>query len=144
MPRQKNKEIVGTFYWAVLGRGNVAAINDLVAVDFVDHNPFPGQSPGRDGLRQSVRLFHTPFPDIQVSVDDLIAEGDRVAARWTARGTHAGEFLGIAPTGRQVMIKGVDIFRLAGGRIAERWGHQDELGLIQELGVLPALAMTGR
>lgn len=144
MAAQKHEDVVRGFYEAVFNKGDQAALNDLVAADFVDHNPFPGQGPDREGLRQFVQTFRGPLPDLRVEIQDMIAQGDKIAVRWTARATHKGDFLQIPATGKQVTISGIDIMRIADGKIAEHWGHQDQLGFVREIGVLPALAMAGR
>lgn len=144
MAEQKNQDVVRRFYEAAFNRGDPAAVDDLVAPNFVDHNPFPGQAPDRTGLTQFIKTFHGPLPDLRVQIDDMIAQGDRVVARWTARATHQGTFLQIPSTGKQVTISGIDIMRIADGKIVEHWGYQDQLGFVKEIGVLPALAMAGR
>jgi len=141
---QENENVVRRFFEVVFNQGNSAAVNDLVASDFVDHNPFPGQAPNREGLAQFVNMFHTPLPDLKVEIQDMIAQGDKVAVRWQARATHKGTFLQIPSTGKQVTISGLDIMRIADGKIVEHWGFQDQLGFVKEIGVLPALAMAGR
>jgi len=144
MATQRNEDVVRRFYEAAFSRGDPNAVNDLVAPDFVDHNPFPGQAPDREGLRQFIRTFHGPLPDLRVEIDDMIAQGDKVVTRWTARATHKGSFLQVPATGKQVTVSGIDIMRIENGKIAEHWGYQDQLGFVKEIGVLPALAMAGR
>ncbi len=144
MATEKNEQVVRRFYEAAFSQGNPDAVAELVAPDFVDHNPFPGQAPDRDGLKQFIKTFHGPLPDLKVQVDDMISQGDKVVTRWTARATHQGTFLQIPSTGKQVTLTGIDIMRIADGKIVEHWGHQDQLGFVKEIGVLPALAMAGR
>jgi steroid delta-isomerase-like uncharacterized protein len=144
MSTEKNEQIVRRFYEAVFNQGNPGAVEDLVASNFVDHNPFPGQGADRRGLAQFVSTFHTPLPDLRVEIEDIVSQGDKVATRWTASATHKGSFLQIPSTGKQVTIQGIDIMRIADGKIAEHWGFQDQLGFVREIGVLPALAMAGR
>ncbi|HOQ98650.1 MAG TPA: ester cyclase [Anaerolineae bacterium] len=144
MSMEKNQEIVRRFYEAVFNQGNTAAVEELVAPNFVDHSPFPGQAPDRAGLSQFVTTFRTPLPDLKVEVEDTISQGDKIAVRWKARATHKGTFLQIPSTGKQVTISGIDIMRIADGKIVEHWGYQDQLGFVKEIGVLPALAMAGR
>ena len=88
-------------------------------------------------------MYRTTFPDLQVTVDDLIAEGDQIVARWTARGTHRGELMGTAPTGKAATIMGIIIDRFAGGRIAEEWVHYDALSMLQQLGVSSVPGQAG-
>jgi len=96
-----------------------AIIDELVAPDIVDHNPVPDQKPGVEGLRELIGVLHDAFPDGRFTLGGLIAEGDRVAARWTFQGTHRGEFIGIAATGKQVSMAGITIDRFAGGKVVE-------------------------
>lgn len=110
----------------------------LVHPDFFDHTNPPGMQHGRDGHRGIVALFHGAFPDGQWSVEDLIAEGDRVVARTTFRGTHTGDFFGIPPTGIRVEMGGVHIGRFVDGKIIEHWGNNDDLGMMRQLGTIPA------
>jgi steroid delta-isomerase-like uncharacterized protein len=110
---------------------------EFVASDFVIHAPH-GDVRGRDGAAQFFAMLHQAFPDIHFTIEDQIADGDRVVTRWTATGTHQGEFQGIAPTNRQVRMTGTDIDRFAGGKVIECWTTTDDLGLMQQLGAIPA------
>ena len=100
---------------------------------FCEHNPLPGQQPGRDGHKQIVTVFRAAFPDLRVTTEDLITEGDRVALRWKAEGTHMGELMGIPPTGKHVTLTGIEILRIADGRIVERWAEDNGQAVIQQL-----------
>jgi len=133
---EENKAALQRFYEEVLNKHNLALIDELAAPNFVDHNPSPGQTPGREGLKDSFRQMLAAFPDLRVTVDDLLAEADKVAAHITMKGTHKGEFMGIAPTGRQVEMRISDIVRIAGGKAVERWGVEDSLGMLTQLGVV--------
>ena len=88
-------------------------------------------------MRDMVTMFRTAFPDLQVTVDDLIAEGDKVVARITAKGTHKGEFMGTPATNKQISMQEIHICRIAGGKIVEHWGLEDSLGMMQQLGMIP-------
>jgi steroid delta-isomerase-like uncharacterized protein len=111
--------------------------------DFVEHSPQPGIPPDREGLKQLVTVYRTAFPDTQFTVEDLIVEGDKAVVRWTARGTHQQELMGIPPTGKQATVTGIDIYRIKNGMTAEHWGNFDQLGLLQQLGVIPAPGQPG-
>jgi steroid delta-isomerase-like uncharacterized protein len=137
MAADENKAILRRVYQA-FSSGDLAALDGLFAADFVDHTALPGQAPGLAGTKQTIALFRAAFPDMQLAVEDLVAEGDRVAARVSMRGTHRGALLGIAPTGKRVAMAGMDLVRFAGGRIVERRGQEDMLGLMQQLGAIPA------
>jgi len=135
----ENKAIARRFIEEVWNNGNLAVLDELVATNLVDHNPStPGQGSGVEGFKQVFSTFRTAFPDLHFTVEDMVAEGDKVVSRVTARGTHKGEFAGIAPTGKQGAAEAIDITRIAGGKIVERWGIVDQLGLLQQLGVVPA------
>jgi steroid delta-isomerase-like uncharacterized protein len=110
----------------------------MLSDDFVDHDPAPGQGPGRNGYAQMAAAFFSAFPDLRVQNHDVIVEGDKAVARWTADGTHRGELMGIPATGKRVRLKGIDVIRATNGKIVERWGEFDALGMMQQLGVIPA------
>ncbi|MBV9171031.1 MAG: ester cyclase [Chloroflexi bacterium] len=126
----------------VISQNRLDRVEEIIASDEVDHALPPGVPPGLDGLKQIFTLLHTAFPDLQIEIEDLIAEGDKVVGRVTARGTHEGEFMGIAPTGKRVSFTAIDIVRIAGGQIAERWSQADNLALLQQLGPVPAPGQT--
>ena len=110
-------------------------VDEIFTADVVDHNPQPGQSAGLDGIKQVIGLYHAVFPDLRVTVEDVVADGgDRAVLRWSATGTHQGDQLGIPATQRQVEMTGIDILRIEDGRIAERWGETNGLELMQQLG----------
>jgi predicted ester cyclase len=123
----------------VISQNRLDCVEEIVALDEVDHALPPGVPPGFEGLKQLFVLLHTAFPDLQVEIEDLIAEGDKVVGRVTVRGIHRGEFMGIAATGKPVSFTAIDIVRIANGRIAERWSQGDNLDLSQQLGAIPAL-----
>lgn len=136
------KEVARRFLEDVLTRGDVAAVDELLTPDFVDHQPFPGVPPTRDGLKQAIPLFRAAFPDGAFVVEDLFAEGDRVALRTTFRGTHRGEYAGVPATGKRVEFAAIDLLRVEGGRMAEHWGLADDLGLLTQLGGIPGSEPT--
>ena len=117
---------------------NPNVLEETISANIVDHNPAPGQAPGLEGVKQYVLMFCAAFPDLQNTVEDLIAEGDKVVARLTVRGAHTGAFMGIPPTGKPVVVTLMEILRIADGKVVERWGQFDNLGLMQQLGVIPA------
>jgi steroid delta-isomerase-like uncharacterized protein len=116
---------------------DLAIIDDLVTPDFVSHSAPPGLPGGPAGVKAWVQIFRTAFPDLYSVADDIITAGDRVVERFHAGGTHRGAFFGIPPTGRRGEITGINIFRVVDGRVAEHWGNSDDLGLLQQLGVIP-------
>lgn len=123
----------------VWSQGNFAVVDELVASDYVGHSSSPaGETHGREGYRQFYAMLREAFPDIRFTIEDQITEGDKVVTRWTARATHQGEFFGIPPTGKQGTVTGISIDRITEGKVAECWTNADDLGLMQQLGVIPA------
>jgi steroid delta-isomerase-like uncharacterized protein len=118
---QVNKALIRRVFEEVIPAGDAAAMGELMAHDFLDHDPLPGQPPGGAGGEYVVTTMHTAHPDLRFTIEDLVAEGDRVAIRWTLRGTNTGPLLGRPPSGRPVELAALVIFRMAEGRIAERW-----------------------
>jgi len=136
MSTNENKDIVRRFYEEIWNRGNMKLVDELLSTDFVDHNP-QMSGPGRENAKKLFAMYRTAFPDLRMTVEDQIAEGDEVVTRFSAHGTHRGELMGISPTGKHTSITGIDILRLAKGRIVEHWGEVDNLGLMTQLGVVP-------
>lgn len=124
-------------YIAAINAGDLDALDAIIADDFVDHNGFPGQSPGREGAKELVRIYRTAFPDAQWTIEDQIAEEGKVVTRWVAEGTHLGNLFGVAPTGRRVRVEGIGIDWARDGLLAEGWLSFDQLGLLQQVGALP-------
>ncbi len=137
MSEAENKTIARRFNEDVWGRGDEAALEELLAPDFIDHGALPGQTPDREGHKQTLAAFRSAFPDLNVTTEDIIAEGDKVVSRWTARGTHHGELLGIAPTGNEVTFTGIDVLRIAEGKVVERWAEGNDLEVMQQIGAIP-------
>ena len=135
---EENKAVVRRFHDEVLNKGNLALIDELCSHDLVDHTAPPGLPPGVEGAKRTLGIYLAAFPDLHVTMEDMIAEGDRVVVRWTASGTHKGDLMGIAPTGRRVTVTGIAIDRIAGGKTVEHWEVFDQMGLMQQLGVIPA------
>ena len=137
MTTETNKAIVHRFVEDGANAGNMDVIDELFADDFVNHDPTQPAARDLPALKQVMMARLAAFPDQRTTIEDLFAEGDRVAKRWTWRGTQTGEFNGIPPTGRQVTLAGIDILRVSDGKIREiRWGY-DVLGVLQQLGVIP-------
>ncbi|WP_040687093.1 ester cyclase [Nocardia vinacea] len=134
-----NKALIRQFYHEI-DAGNIDAMDELVAADYLDHSPppFPGIGPGREGLKQAFRMFWDATPG-RHEIEDQIAEGDRVVTRITAYGRHVGDLPGIPATGHELTMTGTTIHRIEDGKIAEKWSDKDVLGLLQQLGVLPPL-----
>lgn len=138
MSTEDNKAAVSRFYQALgtlFQTGDVTALDDALAPQFRHH--LPGMPPDREGLKQVMPAFRAAFPDMELSVEEMIVEGDLVADRVTWHATHRGELMGIPPTGKRVTVTEIHLARIAEGRIVERWGDWDQLGLLQQLGALP-------
>jgi predicted ester cyclase len=132
-----DKEVVRRWIEEVWTTGNAALIDDLMAEDMVDHNPIPGLPAGREARKQILGMFHAAF-EVKMHLDLLLEDGGYVIDRWTATLTHIGEFMGIPATGMTAQLTGIDISRLAGGKIAETWHQEDVAGLMQQLSQPPA------
>ncbi|MGH3090131.1 MAG: ester cyclase [Rubrobacteraceae bacterium] len=136
---EANKALVRREVEEVFSKGNLDAAEEIYAPGYVGHEPTsPEDTRGVEGARRFVAIYREAFPDFEVTVEDQFADGDRVATRFTARGTHDGELEGVAPTGNRVEIAGLAISRVEGGKIAEDWTVFDALGLMQQIGAIPA------
>ncbi len=136
MSAEETKAIVERFWEEVWNKKNLKIVDELLPDNVVIHN-FGAVVEGREAWRQSFTPFFTAFPDLKLTVELTIIEGDRMAVRWAATGTHTGDFRGIAPTGKQINIAGVAIYRVAEGKIVEGWSQPDTLGLLQQIGAIP-------
>ena len=136
-----NKALVRRNFEEGLNRRNFSTFDQLIAPDFVHHS-FPASQKGPDGYKQILAVFTSAFPDLRVTLEDIVAEGDRVMTRGYFTGTHKGAFFGVPPTGKTVRVSYMDVWRLADGRIAENWVQLDMMALAQQLGCAPAVALS--
>lgn len=132
----ENKALVRRLYDEVVNQKKLEMLDSLCAPEFVDHNPTPGSGGRLSDVKAMFRDMLAAFPDLTMTVQDQIAEGDKVACRLVARGTHQGEYHGIPATGQTVEIGGIDIVRFAGGKAVERWGYFDDVKMLQQMGVM--------
>jgi steroid delta-isomerase-like uncharacterized protein len=133
---EENTRVVRRFYEEVWQKGNLDVADDVFGDDYVRHDLRPTDAaPGPEGQKQIARAFRAAFPDLRFDVEIVIADGNYVAARWTASGTHTGRWGDVEPTGRFVTFSGVNIFRFENARVMEIWNHRDDLGLREQLGV---------
>jgi steroid delta-isomerase-like uncharacterized protein len=132
---KQNKMIAYRLLDELWNRENFAVVDELVASDYDGHSSTEFHGP--EGAMQFVSEVQKAFPDFQFIIEDQIAEGDKVATRWTARGTHQGEFQGMSPTGNQMTMSGITVFRIANGKLIDGWTNEDVLGLLQQLGAVP-------
>jgi steroid delta-isomerase-like uncharacterized protein len=136
MTTEPNTTTVREFIDALFTKGDLGSVDRYLAEDFVDHDPPLGLPGGRESIRTAGAMMREACPDWHSDLDFLVAEGDLVVERFTASGTHRGELMGVAGTGRTLSLPGINIFRLRDGRIVERWGRLDELGLLRQLGLV--------
>jgi steroid delta-isomerase-like uncharacterized protein len=140
MSTEESKALVRRIIEEAWNKGNLAVIDELLSPDYVHHNLPPGMPNDREGYKQMVRMHRTAFPDFHLSIEDMIAEGDKVALRFNWSGTHKGEFMGAAPTGNKVIVTAMCMHRIEGGKEVEQWAEVDSVGLMQQLGAVPGQA----
>src|SRR5215218_3984311 len=137
MSTEENKALARRVIEQMFNEGNLDVADELLALDYVDHDPsLPEDVHGPEGFKQYVGMYRAAFPDLHVQIEDQLAEGDRVATRWTGTGTHDGELAGIAPTGKRVTVPGMEIVRIANGKLVEGWEGYDSGTLMRQLGVM--------
>jgi len=139
MSAEENKAASRRIMEEVWNKGNLEVVDELIAYNYVARGFPGGEFNGPDGFRQFVIMERTAFPDFHITIDDMVAEGDRVAVRFTLTGTHDGDLMGIAPTGKKVTMTGAAFSRFAGGKEVETLGFSDSLALFQQLGVAPPM-----
>ena len=142
MSTETNKRVVRRFYDEVLNSGSIGALEELAAPDYEEHDMLPGQGTGLAGLHDRVAMLKRGL-DPRFTIEDVIAEGDKVVVRWTNSGTHVAEFLGVPPTGKSFTIAGIDIYRMQENKMAEHWHVIDQLSLLQQLGLIPSPQSAG-
>jgi len=133
---ERNKALIQRLFDEVLNAGNFGLLDQLIGASYVEHNPVANQAAGAAGARDRIRDLRKAFPDLRFVLDELVGEGEVVAARYHWQGTHKGMFLGIAPTGRRLSVRGMDFYRLEDGRVIEHWDVVDEFGMLSQLGDL--------
>ena len=139
MSADTNKEMVRRLVvepW----EGNLDVIDELVASNYVGHDPAQPDMQGPKGIKDFITGYRAGYPDGKITIDEQLAQGDLVATRWTGRGTHQGELMGIPPTGKQVTVSGITISHVKNGKVVEEWTNWDTLGMLQQLGVVPEMA----
>ena len=140
MSLEENKVLARRFVEEVWNQKNLAVARELLAATYVFHTPgrLPELPPGPEGFQQYASAFLIAFPDVHVTIEDQIAERDKVVTRWTSHGTNTGSLFGMPSTGRSATITGITIDRIADGKLVESWDELDQLGMLQQLGVIPA------
>jgi steroid delta-isomerase-like uncharacterized protein len=137
MTTEENKALYRRMLEAI-NHKDLAAAEALMAPDAVNHSPLPGEPPGVEGFRYRMGVIFAAFPDIHFTTEAMIAEGDKVCTRGTMAGTNTGPFMGMPPTGKRVTVTYIDILRVAEGKFVEHWAQLDQLGMMQQLGAIPA------
>ena len=141
---EANAQVSRRLLEEAFGQGRVELVDEHVAADSVDHDPAnPEDVRGPAGLKEQISMYRAAFPDLQFTVEDIIDQDDRVVIRWSSRGTHQGELMGLAPTGKIVTVTGISIDRFADGKVAESWTNWDVLGLMRQLGAAPPPGSVG-
>jgi steroid delta-isomerase-like uncharacterized protein len=138
MAAAENKTVVIGFVEEVINQGRFERVNDLVALDFVELDPLPGQQQGREGLKQVIAAIRTAFPDIHWVIEEMVGEGDKAFSRFTWHGTHRSEFFGVPATGREIAVKGMVVDRVVAGKMVDSRILMDGLGMMTQLGVIPS------
>ena len=146
MLSETNKTLSRRFFEEVFGKGKLNVLDELIAKDHVNSGPatLPGLPAGSEGTKQLVTVYRNAFPDLHFTIDEQIAEGDKVVTRWTVQGTHKGELAGIPATGKSSTVTGVTVDRVANGKITETWGIFDQFGMMQQLGVIPTPELAAK
>jgi steroid delta-isomerase-like uncharacterized protein len=141
MSAEDNRAISRRLFQEFWDGKDLAVADELLAANHVDHTAGspPGLPHGPEGTKQFATLYFTAFPDIRVSIEDQLAEGDRVVTRWRAQGTNSGSLFGMPATNKSATITGITIDRISGGKIVETWTNFDNLGMLQQLGVIPSM-----
>jgi steroid delta-isomerase-like uncharacterized protein len=135
-----NKNVFRRLFEEVWNKGNTQVADELFTSNYTHHDPStPDVGRGPESEKKRATLYRSAFPDVRLTIDDIISEGETVTARWSCRGTHKGELNGIAPTGKQFTISGISIARFVNGKMTEGYVNWDALGLMQQLGVVPEL-----
>jgi steroid delta-isomerase-like uncharacterized protein len=143
MSAESNKALSRRLLEEAFNAGNIDVIDELDTTDFVNHDAaLPEPMVGPDAAKATISGYRTAFPDLRITIEEQIADDQGVATRWSAKGTHEGDLMGMAPTGKQATVTGMTIDRIVDGRIAESWTNWDTLGMLQQLGVVPVLATT--
>ncbi len=133
MSIEENKRIARRLLEDIWQKGDRTTAQEIIADDIIIHGTVPGQPPGPEGQLYAANFFRSIFPDLQWTIEDLVAEGDKVVLRWTMRGTHQGPLGDIAPTGKQVMWTGIDFLRIQNRKVAEIWHNEDYFGLVKQI-----------
>ena len=140
---EQNKALERRLIEEAWNKGNLAVVDELVAPNFVDHTAPPGLPPGAEGHKAFIKMYREAFPDAHVTIHDILADGDKVIYRWTGSGTHQGTLFGIPATGKKMSVDGITIDRFSESKLVESWNMFDQMGMMQQLGVIPSPGQGG-
>ena len=139
MAAEQNKALIVQFVEELFNRGNMGIVGEIFAPDFIEREQLPPGIPnGREGVKVLTTMLRSAFPDFKATIDDILAEGDKVVIRMTWSGTQKGEFMGVPATDKRVSFGVIDIIRITNGKLVEHWGQMDSMSLMQQLGAIPA------
>lgn len=139
MAAEQNKALIVRFVDELFNKGNMGIVGEIFTPDFIEHEQLPPGIPsGREGVKVLSSVLRSAFPDFKATIEDTLAEGDKVVVRMTWSGTHKGEFMGVPASGKRVTIGVIDIIRITNGKFVEHWGQMDGMGLMQQIGAIPA------
>ena len=142
MSTEENKSIVRRLLEEGINQRNTSVFDDLVGANYVN-NTFPAPARGPEAYKQTLGLFLAGFPDMHITVEGEVGEGDMVSTRGYFTGTHSGEFMGIPPTGKQINVRYIEMWRVQDGKLGENWVQMDQLGMMQQLGIIPEPGQAG-
>ena len=138
MSAEENKALARRWAEDIMNQRNLDVVDEIYASDFVAHDPtMPEDVRGVEGRREFYGMYQSAFPDAEITIEDQVAEGDKVVTRWTGRGTHQGELMGVPPSGNRVEVAGITISRIEGGKVVEEWDSYDALGMMRAIGAVP-------
>jgi steroid delta-isomerase-like uncharacterized protein len=133
------KALMHNYIEEAWNKGNLDFIDKNFSSDFVGHGTLPGQPTNRDGVKQVISVVRNAIPDLHITIEDILAEDDKVASRWVTKGTHKGDLMGAKPTGNKISVSEIAVFRVKDGKVAEGWANRDDLGFLQQIGLIPPL-----
>ena len=136
---EQNKALMRNYIEEAWNKGNLDFVDKNFSSDFVGHGTFHGQPTNRDGVKSVISTIRNAIPDLNITIEDMLAEGTKVASRWVTKGTHKGDLMGAKPTGNKISVSETAVFRVKDGKVVEAWANRDDLGFLQQVGLIPPL-----
>jgi steroid delta-isomerase-like uncharacterized protein len=136
---EQNKALMRNYIEEAWNKGNLDFIDKNFSSDFVSHGTLPGQPTNRDAVKRVISTIRNAIPDLHITIEDMLAEGDKVASRWVTKGTHKGDLMGAKPTGNKISVSETVVVRVKDGKVVEGWANRDDLGFLQQIGLIPPL-----